>query len=242
MEDYRMIKQLRRLWQSALLHKGGGARKKSEENTEAEAVPLLHRLFGRNTGNTFCLLLLLAITLSSLLTACGSSPPKSQDTNQAYKASTPVNPTTCSVDSSASASTSNTSCFEPNAITCVDGNSCYTCSTYNCVPYPQGLNIEDDIELPLWQHNSLFVTTPLNLTAQLPLVQATWGWSLGVTDIMALLLITLSGIRVMITGSVFRRAEAATMIPNILLGLIVAHLSMIIIMNFLSMGNALSTD
>lgn len=218
------------------------ASKSPDERKEAEPVSQPRRPFGLRARPTLYLLLLLAITLVNLLSACGSTPPSSNDTNPPYTASKPVNPTICSANASTTNTSNTSTCLEGNAITCVSSSSCYSCDTYTCTPYPQGLTIEQSIELPLWQHNSLFVTTPLNLTTKLSMVQAVWGWSLGTADILAVLLITISGVRVMITGSVFRRAEAATIIPNILLGLIAANLSMVVITVFLSLGNSLSTD
>lgn len=72
----------------------------------------------------------------------------------------------------------------------------------------------------------MFFTEP-SLTYNSDRIQQMWLVMLGVVDIFMILMVLLNGIRIMFSGMVFRFADAAETLPNILLALIAAHLSII---------------
>ncbi|MBO0789737.1 MAG: hypothetical protein J2P36_02155 [Ktedonobacteraceae bacterium] len=140
-------------------------------------------------------------------------------------------------------------CFMPDSTTCMDGE-CFKCDITTCMsaPAPPGIptdkdsSIANNVPLPASKNNTMFFFTRLDLTVQHPIVLTMWWWVLGAVDVLIIFTIMLQGIRIMITGSVFRYADAAQAIPNILLALVAAQFSILIITAFLDLNNAISLE
>ncbi|MBO0781489.1 MAG: hypothetical protein J2P37_21930, partial [Ktedonobacteraceae bacterium] len=140
-------------------------------------------------------------------------------------------------------------CFMPGSTTCIDGE-CFKCDITSCMsaPPPPGMptdkdsHVANNVPLPASNNNTLFYFTRLDLTVQHPIVQTMWWWVLGAVDALMVFTIMLHGIRIMIAGSVFRYADAAQALPNILLALVAAQFSILIITAFLNLNNAMSLD
>jgi hypothetical protein len=133
-------------------------------------------------------------------------------------------------------------CFLPNALNCKDSD-CYNCDTTKCTLDPEMKQIiADAFKLPIDQNNMLFLYTPPALTVDNPVVLALWKAMLGLVDLSIVVTIVLNGVRLMIVGSVFRRANAAQVIPSMLLALIAAHASLLLVTIFISFNNSMSTS
>ncbi|MBO0783247.1 MAG: hypothetical protein J2P37_30910, partial [Ktedonobacteraceae bacterium] len=140
-------------------------------------------------------------------------------------------------------------CFMPDSTTCMDGE-CFKCDITTCmsaptppdIPSGKDSSIANNVPLPASKNNTMFFFTRLDLTVQHPIVLTMWWWVLGAVDALIIFTIMLQGIRIMITGSVFRYADAAQAIPNILLALVAAQFSILIITAFLDLNNSISLD
>ncbi|MBO0790112.1 MAG: hypothetical protein J2P36_04085 [Ktedonobacteraceae bacterium] len=110
------------------------------------------------------------------------------------------------------------------------------------MPTDKDSHVANNVPLPASNNNTLFYFTRLDLTVQHPIVQTMWWWVLGAVDALMVFTIMLHGIRIMIAGSVFRYADAAQALPNILLALVAAQFSILIITAFLNLNNAMSLD
>jgi hypothetical protein len=87
--------------------------------------------------------------------------------------------------------------------------------------------------------SSLVAFTAPKYTVDAPGMGFIWLSMVGVVDIFMTLMFTLTAIRVMVSGSVFRYADVAEAVPRMLLALITAHISFAIIGFFLGLNNAL---
>jgi len=96
------------------------------------------------------------------------------------------------------------------------------------------------IQNPLGAKATIFFTTPLEATVGSGAVTTFWQITLSIVDAFIVFVLALSGLRIMIAGSVFRHANAIEELPGALLALIAAHLSMIFVTIILGLNNALS--
>jgi hypothetical protein len=112
----------------------------------------------------------------------------------------------------------------------------------DCLSQPDTLNPANKVQNPIGDGSTLFFFTDPSVTYQQPLVLKLWGIMLGAVDVSAVVLLMLYGLQIIVAGTVFRYAQALETIPGLLLGLIAAHVSLIFIIFFLSLNNALSVD
>lgn len=96
------------------------------------------------------------------------------------------------------------------------------------------------VKNPLGDNPLMFFTDP-SLTVGQSAVVSLWKVGVGVVDACIVILFGLSGIRIMVSGSIFRYADAVETIPRILVSLIAAHISLSLIGIMLGLNNTLST-
>jgi hypothetical protein len=97
---------------------------------------------------------------------------------------------------------------------------------------------------PAGMGNALFFYTPLDVTinnfnCRPSLAVSLWRVMLMLVDACIVLILMLTGARIILVGTVFRYADAVESLPGVLLALIAAHISMIFIAFFLGLNNAL---
>jgi len=114
--------------------------------------------------------------------------------------------------------------------------------TPDCLSLSETVEPANKVQNPLQDGSSLFFFTDPSVTYQQPLVIKLWSTMLGAVDVCVVLMLALYGLQIMVAGTVFRYAQALESLPGALLGLIAAHVSMIFIIFFLSLNNALSVD
>jgi hypothetical protein len=114
--------------------------------------------------------------------------------------------------------------------------------TPDCLSLSETVEPANRVQNPIEDGSSLFFFTDPSVTYQQPLVIKLWGIMLGAVDVCVVLMLILYGLQIMVAGTVFRYAQALESLPGALLGLIAAHVSMIFIVFFLSLNNALSVD
>ncbi|MBV9231234.1 MAG: hypothetical protein JOZ18_18125, partial [Chloroflexi bacterium] len=66
--------------------------------------------------------------------------------------------------------------------------------------------LKTPISTPIAPNNMLFLTTACYMTVGQPIVNGLWGWSIAVVDVFIALMLTLKGVTMMLTGTVFRYA------------------------------------
>jgi|SRR5579859_888638 len=84
----------------------------------------------------------------------------------------------------------------------------------------------------------VFFTNPI-LTVSQPTVQGLWNLGVLIVDAFIVFLFIVSGIRVMMSGSVFRYADIAETVPRMLLALIAAHISLALMGILLGLNNGM---
>lgn len=94
------------------------------------------------------------------------------------------------------------------------------------------------IQTPFGIGSLLYFTDP-NLTVNAPGVSPLWEVGLFVVDGFMVFLIMINGIRIIMSGSIFRYADVAETLPRVILALVAAHLSLLFIDFFASLSNAL---
>jgi hypothetical protein len=99
-----------------------------------------------------------------------------------------------------------------------------------------------NIQNPLSQGSALFFITPSDVTVGNTQIRTLWQWMVYVVDAFIVLILMLNGLKIMLGGTVFRNAEVLETLPGVLLGLIAAHLSLLIVALFLGLGNSLTAD
>ncbi len=96
------------------------------------------------------------------------------------------------------------------------------------------------IQNPIAPGSTLFFCTPFNMTignAQVIALQRFVSW---IVDACVVVILVLTGLRLMVAGTTFRFANAIETVPGVLLALVVAHLSMPFMTLFLGLNNVLS--
>jgi hypothetical protein len=95
--------------------------------------------------------------------------------------------------------------------------------------------------IPYHTGNLLAFTDP-NYTVNAPGIPQIWLGMVGVVDLFIAFMFVVNGIRIMMSGSIFRYADVAETVPRVILALITAHISFAIIGFFLGMSNTLCTS
>lgn len=129
-------------------------------------------------------------------------------------------------------------CYDPQQIT-LDCLNYIVTDTLPAATPPKG---SSGILNPIANGSALFfLTSPADTVGQAT-VQTLWGIMLGVVDVCGALMIIMSGLYIMVGGTVFRMARAVETIPGVLLALVAAHISLIFIGTLLGLNNAVVYD
>ncbi|WP_220199439.1 hypothetical protein [Ktedonospora formicarum] len=126
-------------------------------------------------------------------------------------------------------------CSDPNATSeqikkCLEGSS--NKNTYTG---------DDKIKNPIAKGNALFFFTPTYITVDNSSIQKLWGLMLGFVDTLLGVIIMLNGLKIILTGSVFRYARAVEDLPAVLLAIIAAHISLTFIMMIIGLNNNMTS-
>jgi hypothetical protein len=100
----------------------------------------------------------------------------------------------------------------------------------------------NNVKGPFGKNDLVFFFTDPAATVGEPHVQALWGLMRDAVNAFIVLLLILTGMRIMLAGSVFRYANAIEVLPAILLALLAANFSLNIATFSLGLNNAFSTD
>ncbi|GHO42790.1 hypothetical protein [Ktedonospora formicarum] len=95
---------------------------------------------------------------------------------------------------------------------------------------------------PIADGTAIFFYTPYKYTVDNPQIIALWGGVLILVDAFIVLLIMINGIRLMLAGIAFRFDKAIESLPNVLLAIVVAHVSLLFISTLLGLNNILIGD
>lgn len=95
------------------------------------------------------------------------------------------------------------------------------------------------VKNPMGDNPLMFFTDP-GLTVGQSSVVTLWQGGVAIVDVFVVLLIALNGIRIMVSGSIFRYADVVETIPRILVSLVAAHISLSLIGIILGLNNGLS--
>ncbi len=113
----------------------------------------------------------------------------------------------------------------------------------NC--YPDGADLAPSqspnagkIQDPIGDDAFMFFTRP-DLTVGQDGVKQLWTGGVAIVDAFIVLLILFNGIRIMVSGSMFRYADVAESIPRILVALIAAHISLALVSILIGLNNGL---
>jgi len=114
----------------------------------------------------------------------------------------------------------------------------------NC--YPDGSDLVNSggqgkggkIKNPIADDSLLFFTKP-DLTVGQHGVQQLWAGGVAIVDVFFVVLIAVNGVRIMLSGSVFRYADVAETLPRILIALVAAHISLALVSILLGLNNGL---
>jgi hypothetical protein len=123
----------------------------------------------------------------------------------------------------------------------------------NCYPDPNGDGDVKDyanqaadngtansgkVQNPIGKNPLMFFTDP-KLTVGQTGIQQLWVGGVAIVDVFMVILIAVNGIRIMVSGSVFRYADVAESLPRILVALIAAHISLALVGILLGLNNSL---
>jgi hypothetical protein len=94
------------------------------------------------------------------------------------------------------------------------------------------------IQDPIGDDAFMFFTRP-DLTVGQDGIKQLWAGGVAIVDAFIALLILFNGIRIMVSGSMFRYADVAETIPRVLVALIAAHISLALVSILIGLNNNL---
>ncbi|GHO42793.1 hypothetical protein [Ktedonospora formicarum] len=96
------------------------------------------------------------------------------------------------------------------------------------------------IQNPIAKENALFFNTPTDITIENANIRSLWGFILGIVDAFLVVVIMLNGVKLILTGGVFRYSRAVEELPGVLVAIIAAHLSLTFAMAIVGLNNTMT--
>ncbi|GHO42791.1 hypothetical protein [Ktedonospora formicarum] len=96
------------------------------------------------------------------------------------------------------------------------------------------------IQNPIAKGSSLFFFSPFEITIANTQVNLLWSAMLAIVDAFLVVALLMQGLRVILSGSVFRYARAIEDLPGALLAIIVAHISLLFMVSAIGLGNSMT--
>lgn len=96
------------------------------------------------------------------------------------------------------------------------------------------------IQNPIAKGSSLFFFSPFEITIANTQVNLLWSAMLAIVDAFLVVTLLMQGLRIILSGSVFRYARAIEDLPGAFLAIIVAHISLLFMVSAIGLGNSMT--